>query len=146
MSNSLTNYLLSKTASEKYALCTQHPFLQAARDRTLDKDLLALWLSQDRIYAAHAYPRFIAGLIQKIPFSSQHDIDSQEEKKNQHILSVLAFCLENVVREASFFMDAAKKYNLDLNKWKERPATRSYTAEMARISIWGSLEDRRAHV
>lgn len=142
MSIGLTNYLLTNKSDEGYILCTQqHSFLKAARERTLCKDLLALWLSQDRIYAAHAYPRFISGLISKIPFSSQYRLDSEEEKKNQRLLSVLTSCLENVVREAGFFMASAKKYDLDLSSWKERLATRSYTAEMARISTWGSLEE-----
>lgn len=141
MSEKLVIHLLSKVKSEQYRRCIEHPFLRAARDGTLDKDQLALWLSQDRIYAAHAYPRFIAGLIAKIPFSSHHGILSKEEKRNRGLLGILTYCLQNVVREADFFMDSAREYNLDIERWKETPATRSYTAETSRVSTWGSLEE-----
>lgn len=141
MTENLVNHLLSKVTSKEYMLCIGHPFLKAARDGSLDKDRLALWLSQDRIYAAHAYPRFIAGLIAKIPFSSHHGIQSKEEKRNRDLLGTLTFCLQNVVREAGFFASSAREYNLDIERWKETPATRSYTSEMSRISTWGSLEE-----
>ncbi|EJD02562.1 heme oxygenase-like protein [Fomitiporia mediterranea MF3/22] len=137
----LTEHLLSITNPENYKLATQHLFLQAARTQSLDSALLSLWLSQDRIYAAHGYPRFIGGLITKIPFSSEHSIDGERERKNQRILSVLTYSLENVVREADFFMKSAQKYGLNIEGWKERAATRAYCAEMARLSGWGSLEE-----
>ncbi|KAF8889592.1 hypothetical protein BD779DRAFT_1662021 [Infundibulicybe gibba] len=48
-----------------------HPFLQAAANGSLGRHLLSIWLSQDRIYASHAYPRFIGALISHIPFGNR---------------------------------------------------------------------------
>ncbi|KAH8116595.1 heme oxygenase-like protein, partial [Phellopilus nigrolimitatus] len=137
----LTEHLISKETTKPYSAAVQHPFLLAARSRKLDSSLLALWLSQDRIYAAHAYPRFIGGLIAKIPFAAHHGIRSTQEARNQRVLALLTFSLQNVVREAGFFLNAAEKFGLDLESWKERSATRAYTAELARVANWGSLEE-----
>lgn len=138
---SLSQSLLASTAKQSYDAAVKHPFLQAAGERTLNAELLSLWLSQDRIYAAHAYPRVIGSLISKIPFSSHHSIAGPEEERNKHLLAVLTYSLQNIVREANFFLDTSKKYGLDLDCWKERPETRAYTAEMARVASQGSLEE-----
>ena len=135
----LTQHLLSLPTKPTYEAATQHAFLAQARDGTLPPSRLALWLSQDRIYAAHGYPKFIGSLISRIPFNPSDEIDGPEEKKNERILKILAFSLENVVREVSFFRDTAKEWNLQLDGWLERKGTRDYTAEMARVSQ--SLED-----
>ncbi|KAF8330586.1 heme oxygenase-like protein, partial [Cantharellus anzutake] len=137
----LTEYLLATSDKKKYEEATKHPFLDAARKGTIDSDLLSFWLSQDRIYAAHGYPRFIGGLITKIPFLSQHKIGSVQETNNQRILSLLSFSLQNIVQEADFFQKSAQKYGLQIEGWKERAATRNYLAEMARVDSWGSLEE-----
>ncbi|THG98412.1 hypothetical protein EW145_g7430, partial [Phellinidium pouzarii] len=139
---SLTKYLsLSSNTTKPYKYATEHAFLHAARERTLNSRALSLWLSQDRIYAAHAYPRFIGALIAKIPFSAHHGIRSVQEARNQRILALLTFSLQNVVREAGFFLQAAEKHGLDLEGWNERAPTKSYVAEMARVSSWGTLEE-----
>ena len=66
----LSAHLLSVSAPEQYAAATRHTFLTQAGTGTLPLARLALWLAQDRIYAAHAYPRFIGALIASIPFSA----------------------------------------------------------------------------
>ena len=137
----ISSVLLSSIDVAKYESATQHPFLAAARAGTLDGRLLSLWLSQDRIYAAHAYPRFIWALIAKIPFSSRDSIDSKAEAWNQRVLSILSYSLQNVVREARFFLDTAQRFGFDLDGWKERAATKAYCAEMARVASWASLEE-----
>jgi thiaminase len=137
----LTDHLVCIQTTKAYADATDHPFLRAAGSRTLKDDLLALWLSQDRIYAAHAYPRFIGLLISKIPFAPHHGVNSAEEKMNQRILKILAFCIENIVREESFFRDTSEKYGLPIDVWREREATRNYTAEMLRVGSALSLEE-----
>ncbi|KAI5117220.1 hypothetical protein M0805_008690 [Coniferiporia weirii] len=141
MQDSLTDHLLSKSTANSYAAAVQHPFLHAARTQTLSPDLLSFWLAQDRIYAAHAYPRFIGALIAKIRFSARDALDSEREKRNKRVLKVLTFSLQNVVREVDFFLDTARKFGLDLEGWRERAQTKAYTAEMARVSSWGSLEE-----
>jgi thiaminase len=139
---SLTRHLVSLSSIPRpYSAATEHTFLSAAGHGTLSDSMLALWLSQDRIYAAHAYPRFIGLLISKIPFCSSDALDSREEKKNQEVLKTLAFSLDNVVREAAFFRETSQKWKLDMERWKERKATRDYTAEMAKVSSYGCLED-----
>ncbi|KIK68686.1 hypothetical protein GYMLUDRAFT_237699 [Collybiopsis luxurians FD-317 M1] len=137
----LTDHLVSLKTPVPYESATGHPFLIAAGNGSLDSGLLSLWLSQDRIYAAHAYPKFIGSLIANIPFDSSHGLDSPQEKFNQRTLKLLLFCLENVVREAGFFKETAQKWNLNLEGWPERKGTRDYTAEMARISNTGNLAD-----
>ncbi|KAF5347754.1 hypothetical protein D9756_010281 [Leucocoprinus leucothites] len=137
----LTEHLVNLTTVPSYSEATQHPFLIAAGDGTLLSDRLALWLSQDRIYAAHAYPAFIGALITSIPWDSSHPVGSPGEQRNQHILSVLVFCLQNIVQEVNFFRDTAAKWDLPIDGWKERKGTRDYTAEMARISKDGILTD-----
>ena len=139
---SLTKHLASlRSIPRPYSAATEHPFLTAAGNGILSDSLLALWLSQDRIYAAHAYPRFIGLLISKIPFCSSDALDSPKENHNQKVLKILAFSLDNVVREAAFFKEMAQKWELDMECWQEWKATRDYTAEMARVSSYGCLED-----
>ncbi|KZP33725.1 heme oxygenase-like protein, partial [Athelia psychrophila] len=140
--SSLTNHLATlATTPISYAAATQHPFLTSAGNGSLPGSRLALWLSQDRIYAAHAYPRFIGLLIAQIPFSSSDALDSVREKQNQKILKVLVFALDNIVQEAAFFKETSQKWDLDIERWPERKATRDYTAEMARVSGSRSLAD-----
>ncbi|KAG1876270.1 heme oxygenase-like protein [Suillus subluteus] len=116
---------------------TQHEFLTAAGTLSLSPARLAAWLCQDRIYAAHAYPRFIGLLISKIPF----DGPAVEEELNRETLVLLTAGLEGMIREVAFFEGVAKEWGLDINGWIERKATRDYTAEMARVASVGSLED-----
>ena len=137
----LTNHLLSLSTSTPYDAAIKHEFLSSAGNGTLGNDRLAFWLAQDRIYAAHAYPRFIGALIANIPYNSLHPIQSTEELLNQRILKTLVFCLENVVREVAFFSETGQTWGLDLHVWKERRETRDYTAEMARITAGTGIED-----
>ncbi|TFK32031.1 hypothetical protein BDQ12DRAFT_729029 [Crucibulum laeve] len=122
------------------AATTHATFLTDAGAGTLPPDRLALWLSQDRIYAAHAYPKFIGSLIARIPFSHRHGINSREELKNQEILKLFVFCLENIVREVAFFNATAERWNLKLEGWKNRKGTRDYVAEMVKIADEGLVE------
>ena len=135
----LTTHLASLSTPRPYAAATQHAFLTATGTGTLPLPLLSLYLSQDRIYAAHGYPRFIGRLIAAIPYSSGHATLSKEEKQNARTLQVLVFCLQNVVREVGFFDDLGNAHGFDVNGWKERKGTRDYLAEMTRVSSEGVL-------
>lgn len=137
----LTEHLILLQTSTPYTAATQHSFLTDARKGTLPIERLSLWLSQDRIYAVHAYPRFIGALISRIPFSESDAVSGPEELKNQHILQVLVGCLDNIVKEVGFFQDTATEFGLDIGGRGLRKGTRDYTAEMARISLSGSLND-----
>ncbi|OCH89653.1 heme oxygenase-like protein [Obba rivulosa] len=137
----LTAHLLSLSTPRPYSAATEHPFLTAAGNGSVPPSQLSLYLSQDRLYAAHAYPRFIGHLLASVPFSSLDPLDSAAERRNQRIVAILSYALQNVVREAKFFEETASCYGLELEGWKERKATRDYTAEMARIGSEGSIED-----
>lgn len=137
----LTSHLYSLSTAKPYSAATEHPFLAAAGDGTLPHDQLSLYLSQDRIYAAHGYPRFIGHLLAAIPYSSLHKLDSPEERFNKRILGMLHYALTNVIRETNFFVDTAAKFGLDLDGWRERKGTRDYLAEMTRVGASGRIED-----
>lgn len=136
---SITTHLLSQTTKPSYLTATsEHPFIASAANGTLSDELLSFWLHQDRIYAAHAYPPFIGSLIANIPFdrAPQSDVDH-----SQRILNILVFSLQNIVREVEFFENTATNWGLNIDGWKERKGTRDYTAEMARISRSGRVEE-----
>ena len=134
----LTGHLHSFATPIPYKSAIQHQFLSDAASLTLPAQRLALYLFQDRIYAAQAYPRFIAQLITKIPLD-----DTVHAPLATRTLILLVRCLTNIVREVAFFDTTARTYNLPLDHdyWRERKATRDYTAEMARIGALSSLED-----
>ncbi|TFY50666.1 hypothetical protein EVJ58_g10945 [Rhodofomes roseus] len=113
----LTAHLLSLSTPRPYSAATEHPFLTAAGLGTLPPALLSLWLAQDRLFAAHG------------------------EQRNQELVRVLAYSLTNLVREVGFFGDVAREYGLKAEGWKERKATRDYTAEMVRVGAEGRIED-----
>ncbi|KAI6044012.1 heme oxygenase-like protein [Pisolithus marmoratus] len=123
MATTLTSYLASLSTPVPYEEAITHP-----------------------IYAAQAYPRFIALLITKVPLDST---DPSVQDRSRRTLQVLVGCLDNIVREVNFFEDTARKYDLDIGGvkqgegqvWLERKATRDYTAEMARVASLSTLED-----
>lgn len=136
--NKLTTHLNALATPTPYTAAISHPFLGAAGSLSLSSNRLGLYLSQDRIYAAQAYPRFIAQLITKIPLD-----DTIHAPLATRTLTLLVGCLTNIVREVAFFDTTARTYNLPLDHghWHERKATRDYTAEMSRIGALASLED-----
>ncbi|KZV95258.1 heme oxygenase-like protein [Exidia glandulosa HHB12029] len=142
-STSITADLRGQPPKALWEAATQHSFLTAAGSGTLSDELLGFWLAQDRIYAAHAYPRFIGNLIARIPFSPRDGMESNQEKEkdNREILDLLVFSLQNVVREVGFFEETARTFNLQLAGWKIRKGTRDYEAEMARVSTQGTLAE-----
>jgi hypothetical protein len=84
----------------------------------------ALWLSQDRIYAAHAYPRFIGALISRIPFHLDDPIDGAKERFHNSVLPALVSCLDNIVLEVDFFKKTAAEFGLEMEGWVERKGTK----------------------
>ncbi|KAJ3478186.1 hypothetical protein NLI96_g9935 [Meripilus lineatus] len=137
----LTAHLRSLPTVRPYSAATEHEFLASAGKGTLSADRLALYLSQDRLYAAHAYPIFMGQLLAAINFSSLHARNSTEEKSNQRIVKVVSDALQNVIREVGFFDEVAEKFGLEVDGWRERKATRDYTAEMGRLGATGTVQD-----
>ncbi|KAJ7102535.1 heme oxygenase-like protein [Mycena belliarum] len=140
-SKTLTDHLVQLATPTPYSDAVNHPFLRSAGDGTLSNGLLSLWLSQDRIYAAHAYPRFIGALIASIPFDKSDGLKSAREAQNQRILKTLTFALENIVTEVGFFSETADTWRMELECWRERKGTRDYVAEMDSISRGKQLDD-----
>ncbi|KAH8103102.1 heme oxygenase-like protein [Cristinia sonorae] len=128
---SLTSHLTSLSTVRPYSAATEHAFLTQAGKGVVSKHALGLYLSQDRLYAAHGYVKFVGHILAKVPFSSSRPFDSPYEKFLQHVVGVVEYSLRNVIRE----------FGLDVDGWKERKGTRDYLAEMARISVEGSFED-----
>ncbi|KAI0072927.1 heme oxygenase-like protein [Panus rudis PR-1116 ss-1] len=141
VSETLTSHLTALSTTRPLSAATEHDFLTSAGKGTLSPSLLSIYLSQDRLYAAHAYPKFIGHLLASIPFSSLHPLNSPQEKFHRKVVEVLTGSLTNVLRETAFFESVARKYGLQLEGWRERKATRDYTAEMIRIGATGRLED-----
>lgn len=139
---SLTSHLTSLSTFRPYFAATQHAFLTQAGKGDLSKDTLGLYLSQDRLYAAHGYVTFLGHLLSRLPFSSSRPFDSPKEKFLQRIVRIVEFSLQNVLREVGFFEEVAGKFGLNIDGWKERKATRDYLAEMARIGAEGTMEDK----
>ncbi|KAH9833279.1 heme oxygenase-like protein [Rhodofomes roseus] len=137
----LTAHLLSLSTPRPYSAATEHPFLTAAGLGTLPPALLSLWLAQDRLFAAHGGSAFIGRTVAAVPFSSLDEPGSPREQRNQELVRVLAYSLTNLVREVGFFGDVAREYGLKAEGWKERKATRDYTAEMVRVGAEGRIED-----
>ena len=139
MSTPLTIHLVSLATPRPYSAATQHEFLAAAGTGTLSPDLLSLYLSQDRIYAAQGYPRLLGLLLARVPLSST---DPTRAAHGEQIVRVLADALQNVLREASMFDEIVQAHGLPLlATWRERKATRDYTAEMVRVGASGTFED-----
>jgi len=135
---SITAHLLSLSTRPTYSSATKtHSFLASAADGTLSNDRLSFWLCQDYIYAAHAYPRFIGSLISHIPF----DQPQPHADYSQTILRILVGALENIIVEADFFRNTAKRWDLNFEKQSERKETRDYTAEMVRVAATGRIEE-----
>ncbi|KAJ8091115.1 hypothetical protein PM082_024596 [Marasmius tenuissimus] len=130
---SLTSHLLKLSSKSLYDAATKHEFLTAAGTGTLDHPRLALWLSQDKIYATQGYPRFIGSLIANMAYNKPHLKGMSEEESYYRVLKTLIFCLENIGREIDFFTTTAEKWNLDLGGWKDRDATKKYLAEMDKV-------------
>ncbi|ESK90230.1 transcription regulator [Moniliophthora roreri MCA 2997] len=133
----LTQHLLNISTRTPYTLAINHPFLQSAGNGTLSHDLLALWLSQDRIYATRGYPRFIGLLIANLTREGnvpQLRLKGGEESSFKRIFETLVFSLTNISREMDFFNDTATKYGLRLDERGVREGTKTYLTEMDRVA------------
>jgi thiaminase len=143
----LTEHLRALETTPSYAAATQHAFLARAGRGALPAPALAFWLHQDRVYA-RAYPAFIGRLLAAPP------PDGDTPAAALARAALLSDALANIVRELRFFERAARECALELDAWRERRATREYTAEMARtagdglmdglVFLWAMEQARRA--
>ncbi|GAA5864503.1 hypothetical protein JCM8547_005564 [Rhodosporidiobolus lusitaniae] len=117
---SFTSTMLSQYA-EELKVATEHAFLTAAGKHDLDSKTLSSWLAQDRAYALHGYPKFIAGLISSLPLSSP-----SHQSSSQSLLSLFSYSLSNIHREVAFFDSLGPRFGLDLSI--APPATKTESA------------------
>jgi hypothetical protein len=137
----LTAHLLSLKTTPPYSAATRHDFVILAGRGKLPLPRLTLWLAQCRIFAAHAYPRFIGALISRIPFHESDSINSVEEQLKQDILHALVKLLDRIVLDVKFFKKTAAEFEMDVHGCMVRKETREYSAELARVSQNSSLEE-----
>ncbi|GAA5931774.1 hypothetical protein JCM3775_000039 [Rhodotorula graminis] len=104
-----------QTMLERYAddvrISTEHPFLAAAGKHELSSDKLSEWLTQDRCYALHGYPKFIASLISALPLSSP-----AHQSASQSTLALLSYAMSNIHREVGFFDSLRPRFGIDLER------------------------------
>ena len=117
---SLTSHLVSLSTVRPYSAATEHAFLTQAGKGTLSKDVLGLYLCQDRLFVAHSAIAFLGQVFAKIPFSSSRPFNSPRSQALQRIVRTIDYALKNVIREVNFFNDVAEKFGLDVDGWKER--------------------------
>ena len=138
---SLTSHLVSLSTVRPYSAATEHAFLTQAGKGTLSKDVLGLYLCQDRLFVAHSAIAFLGQVFAKIPFSSSRPFNSPRSQALQRIVRTIDYALKNVIREVNFFNDVAEKFGLDVDGWKERKQTRDYMAELASAGARMTMEE-----
>jgi len=104
---SLTEHLLSNFQSE-YITATQHPFLLAAAEGRLPKDVLGRWLANDRLYI-HSYIRAAGKLLSSIDLPQE--VPKTEAPETQ-LVDWLIEALGGVRKEERFFIEVADRYGL----------------------------------
>ena len=105
---SLTEHLLSTSRGE-YEAATRHPFLLAAAEGRLPKDVLGQWLANDRLYI-HSYIKAAGKLLSTVdlPQAVAETADAPET----HLVDWLIEALASVRKEERFFIDVADRYGL----------------------------------
>ncbi|KAK1836339.1 hypothetical protein QBC39DRAFT_337811 [Podospora conica] len=104
---SLTQHLLS-TSQDDYTKATQHPFLLAAAEGRLSKEVLGQWLANDRLYI-HSYIRAAGKLLASIDLPAA--VPKTEVPETQ-LVDWLIEALAGVRREERFFIEVAERYGL----------------------------------
>lgn len=115
---SLTEHLLS-LSPEAYKAATQAPFLLAAAEGRLPKDVLGVWLANDRLYI-HSYIRAAGKVLAflELPVTVPKDEAESAEIK---FVDWIVEALVGVRREERFFTEVAGRYGLEINLETRRP-------------------------
>jgi len=115
MSGKRITGLFTSTFGSLFDRATKHPFLKAAGQGQISKEILSQWLAQDRLYA-QSYVRFIGLLLSKVclPSGNPNTRKSQDPTTEQRVFDVLVEALVNIQRELRFFESTAAEYGLDL--------------------------------
>ena len=104
---SLTEHLLSISPDE-YTKATQHPFLLAAAEGRLSKEVLGQWLANDRLYI-HSYIRAAGKLLSSIDLPARV---AKTEAAETQLVDWLIEALAGVRKEERFFIEVADRYGL----------------------------------
>ncbi|KAK1920793.1 hypothetical protein DB88DRAFT_501073 [Papiliotrema laurentii] len=151
-----TQYLLDKYRSD-FDAATQHPFLLATGDGSIDQAVLTQWLRQDYLYAYVGYLKFASLLLSRLPLptSPPGPDSSPRTQALGRAIPLLTFSLANIKRETDFFVQTAQDHGLDLHPQGRMPdapgpdgllgpytaLTRSYVDFLGATAAMGSLED-----
>jgi len=104
----LTSHLLA-SAPEEYKSVTQSPFLLAAAEGRLSKDVLGKWLADERLYF-HSYIRAAGRLLASIELPSQVGEETAEMK-------LVDWVVENLARiraSEKMLLDVAGRYGIEI--------------------------------
>ena len=128
---SLTEHLLS-TSQDDYTKATQHPFLLAAAEGRLSKEVLGEWLANDRLYI-HSYIRAAGKLLASIDLPAA--VPETEASETQ-LVDWLIEALAGVRREERFFIEVAERYGLgvELNMQTVANSQRASVADDAKLT------------
>jgi len=108
---SLTEHLLS-TYQKEHQAATQHPFLLAAAEGRLSKDVLGKWLANDRLYI-HSYIRAAGKLLSSLDLPQT--VPRNGEAPETQLVDWLIEALGAVRKEERLFIDVAHRYKLDVD-------------------------------
>lgn len=111
---SLTSHLLGRR--EEFEAATQHPFLLAAAEGRLSKDVLGRWLSNDRLYI-HSYIKAAGKMLASLDLPQE--VPEHEAYETQ-LVDWLIEALTAVRREECFFIDVADRYGLSIDLGTQR--------------------------
>ena len=133
---SLTEHLLT-TYPDQYKTATQHPFLLAAAEGRLPKEVLARWLANDRLYI-HSYIRAAGKLLAHIDLPRAAPKTGDEPYETQ-LVDWLIDALAGVRKEERFFIQVARRYGLSVDLPVLTPGPGVAVASQSKVDSSGKL-------
>lgn len=110
---SLTTHLLG-VDPPGYKVATQAPFLEAAGEGRLDKEILGRWLANDRLYI-HAYIKAVGRTLSVIDLPQTTSEPWPGAAPETEFVDWLLSTLAALRREERLFIDVARKYGLSVD-------------------------------
>ncbi|EJT81140.1 hypothetical protein GGTG_01124 [Gaeumannomyces tritici R3-111a-1] len=107
---SLTEHLLESNQAS-YQAATQSPFLLAAAQGRLSKELLGRWLANDRLYI-HSYIKAAGRVLDAVDLDQTSP--AAESSPEAELVGWVVEALVGLRREEVMFADVARRYGLDL--------------------------------
>ncbi|KAB5532656.1 hypothetical protein GE09DRAFT_1193553 [Coniochaeta sp. 2T2.1] len=109
----LTSHLLA-SAQEEYKAATQSPFLLAAAEGRLSKDVLGRWLAGERLYF-HSYIRAAGKLLATLEFPAASQVGVGVEETVE--MRLVDWVIENLARiraAEKMLVDVAGRYGIEI--------------------------------